>query len=288
MIVRATIDPKRLTFGGGQWTLASTTFQSVEGTGRRDSVEMIYVVSPEIANWVATLKRTAIYDVVIDQAGAGHVIAKVMPSAEKAASVSAGPNLEDLTETTAEWPIAQIAHEIRLFLETEVWSDWLEAIDEDQHPPGATASVGMCRVSSPIVRDILTAEYPNGDWKVVGGHPSVAYVEHDPRDRRRFLRIFDGIDGGMWDRANSQWDGHYWVRGHSEGLEVIVDVTADQYGWDPVVVTAGDDARYRANYAASELKADLSGPILRRTVADAVAGWTNRTHAEDLGTLPSI
>lgn len=276
MLVAAIIDPKRLKFDGARWSLAATTFQTVDGQPQRSQVEMDFHISPDVAGWVAGLKRSGRYDLVVDGRGEEYSISKVLANADKAVSVSPAPERHGDRDQTVDWPISSLAHQIRHYLENEVWPGWLEELDEDQPPPGSISSIGMCRVSSSIARRILADEYPEGDWKVVGGHPSVAYVNRSPREARRFLKSFDGVDGGMWDRSASQWDGHYWVRGNLNGEMLIVDLTADQYGWDPVVITDATDARYRANYTAAELKTDLSGPNLLRATEAAATGWANR------------
>lgn len=43
-------------------------------------------------------------------------------------------------------------------------------------------------------------------------------------------------DGGAAD-VNGKWHGHYWVEGRTEsGFDFIADITADQFGFEPVVL----------------------------------------------------
>lgn len=53
---------------------------------------------------------------------------------------------------------------------------------------------------------------------------------------------------GLQDRQGN-WRGHYWVQGRTtDGLEFLADITADQFGWDPVtlVVEPASCTRYRS------------------------------------------
>jgi hypothetical protein len=56
----------------------------------------------------------------------------------------------------------------------------------------------------------------------------------------------DGLrDGGAAD-PSGKWHGHYWVEGvTSTGESFVADVTADQFGWDKVVVLPTHLARDR-------------------------------------------
>ncbi|ONC41442.1 hypothetical protein AQ914_18625 [Burkholderia pseudomallei] len=60
------------------------------------------------------------------------------------------------------------------------------------------------------------------------------------------VRGGDGAgDGGALD-AMGTWHGHYWVEGESEdGCPFVADITADQFGWPPVVVLPLEAARER-------------------------------------------
>ncbi len=60
------------------------------------------------------------------------------------------------------------------------------------------------------------------------------------------VRGGDGAsDGGARDR-HGEWHGHYWVEGVSAaGQPFLADITADQFGWPPVVVMPLEIARER-------------------------------------------
>ncbi|WP_227742893.1 hypothetical protein [Burkholderia gladioli] len=60
------------------------------------------------------------------------------------------------------------------------------------------------------------------------------------------VRGGDGLhDGGAKDTAGV-WHGHYWVEGVTPDVfPFLADITADQFGWAPVVVLPLVDARAR-------------------------------------------
>jgi hypothetical protein len=61
-------------------------------------------------------------------------------------------------------------------------------------------------------------------------------------------------DGAGFLDANGQWQDHAWVR---QG-EWLLDITADQFGAAPVIVTAPHDPRYRANLSQAEITTQFS------------------------------
>ena len=61
------------------------------------------------------------------------------------------------------------------------------------------------------------------------------------------------------------------MRGDRDGA--ILDLTADQYGWEPAVVTGRDDPRYRASYRPATVIKDLKGPKLAAWCVRHAAGW---------------
>jgi hypothetical protein len=56
--------------------------------------------------------------------------------------------------------------------------------------------------------------------------------------------------GGFYTPALG-WQGHYWLQS-SCGL--IIDITAQQFGHAPVIITSLDDPRYHANFTPQEIK----------------------------------
>lgn len=91
----------------------------------------------------------------------------------------------------------------------------------------------MCRFSALTAVPLLKSRFP-GTWRVVGGTPD--------RDIGSDARIPAG-KGGL--RApDGSWHGHYWTLGRHRGVDLIVDLTADQFGHESVVVTEASDPRY--------------------------------------------
>ncbi|MGV8399277.1 DUF6283 family protein [Pseudomonas aeruginosa] len=77
------------------------------------------------------------------------------------------------------------------------------------------------------------------------------------------------LDGGA-QSASGEWRGHYWVEGITKGGEpFLADITADQFGWPPVVILplASARARYRpgnddaVGLAVDELVASLEAQV---------------------------
>lgn len=178
---------------------------------------------------------------------------RVVPVVTMASSSSPPPDLAAVRHAPAEPAFLARLADIRREFEEGFWPEYNALVREDEPPPGTPPSTQMCRVTSAVLCSILRADMPGGGWRVAGGHPSVSY----PHMSREFLRRHDGLDGGMYVRDRAEWDGHYWVEGRLDGDSVIVDVTGDQYGWDPVIVTTADDPRYRANYRAGIVARDL-------------------------------
>lgn len=83
----------------------------------------------------------------------------------------------------------------------------------------------MCRFTAAFLVLVL-----GWDWTVEGGEPS-----------------YPGEQAGFFD--GKTWHAHYWV---TDG-ERIVDLTANQFGAEPLIVTSADDERYQENYSYDEL-----------------------------------
>lgn len=76
----------------------------------------------------------------------------------------------------------------------------------------------------------------------------------------------DGENDGGTLGADGKWYGHYWVEGNTaSGEEFIADITADQFGFEPVVLLQLSTGRNRyvpgdaeaARWAVSELENEL-------------------------------
>jgi hypothetical protein len=129
--------------------------------------------------------------------------------------------------------VRRVAAEVRAFLEPR-W-DAVHEANEKVPPDGKPPARDMCRLSSAFLQRVLEEEVPGEDWTVVGGDP-LPGGDVDPEC---------GTPGGCRDWSKGEWHGHYWVVGGGSGL--VVDVTADQFGGEPVLVTE-DDSRHRKNY----------------------------------------
>lgn len=133
---------------------------------------------------------------------------------------------------------------MREFL-VERWVDWGEARGR---PYGdAILGVGMCRFTSAF---LLKALGPG--WRLGGGDPFVY---------RGGAWVYSPSAGG-YRKSDGHVDGHYWVV--KDGL--IVDLTATQFGGDPIVLTDHSDRRY----------IDVMTPPVRR---EALRDVTERARA---------
>lgn len=151
------------------------------------------------------------------------------------------------------------ATEVRTFLEDR----WVEWRTERFRSAPDVVSESMCRMSSAFLVELLNERF-EGDWAVTGG-AGVEGGELGDYDRRRW-------PGGMRS-VHNQWDGHYWAMSKSLGL--IVDVSADQFGHAPVIVTTADDDRYRGNYLAKAMREHLSQ--VKRTSGLWLDRWSQRS-----------
>lgn len=89
---------------------------------------------------------------------------------------------------------------------------------------GTSETRGSCLHASILLSQLL-CEFAGVSCRVRGGGPP--------------------MDGGVLDPAGVL-RGHYWVEGHSSsGQFFVADITADQFGFDPVVVLTEAEARVR-------------------------------------------
>ncbi len=214
---------------------------------------------PELAGWFSDLGVAVSVTAHGRFTAAAWEIDRVVPTVAQALSESPGPDLSGIVAPEVDDGLPAFLVDVRQRFEDGTWRRWNAAIGECDAPPGMPASTGMCLVSSACLAAALRKAFPEGGWTSAGGHPSVHYGR---MMAGQFRKACDGRDGGMWVRGREAWDGHYWVTGRIDGREVIVDVTADQYGWEPVIVAAGDDPRYRANLRGAQVTKDMRGGIL--------------------------
>lgn len=232
----------------------------------------IATADADLARWAAGMVQSDVYRCEIDEEGR---LTSIRSIPDEATSQSPAPVLGDFP-VVDDRSIRPLLEEARAWMEGTLWPAFLRNLKENATPPGQPASLGMCSIATPALVEILTAELPDGEWRANGGHPTVAYRKIAARE---FRKAFYDLDGGMWDYRRQAWDGHYWVEGKLDGRDVIVDLTADQYGWDPVIVTTADDMRYRASYRGSVVKRDTSRPTASRTIRETLPTFLERNVA---------
>ncbi len=232
-----------------------TPLWRIEHGSARDSARHAFVSDPALAEWFSTQRHTDVMAVrgrFLDDGGV--LLERVDPLGMPASSFSPAPDLAGVSPTP-DGPLAEFGRRLRAYLERRAWPEWLDRVmEEPSCPPGSCPAHGMCRVTTALALAILRAHDPDGEWEPDGGHPTVAYYG---RSRSQFRTAYKDLDGGMWDRSRAAWDGHYWIRGGRDG--VLFDLTADQFGWEPVTVAGPDDPRYRASYRPATVLKDLKG-----------------------------
>lgn len=129
------------------------------------------------------------------------------------------------------------------------WNDRQIAIQQNkplgEQEDSLVEDRGMSRYSALFLAEALE-EVTGQSWIVEGGD---VWLPEYP-------------SGGFKDNGGN-WNGHYWTTNGN----IIVDLTAKQFGAKDIVVTVIDDSRYQANYDESELKDHLEH------VERTVNGW---------------
>lgn len=124
-----------------------------------------------------------------------------------------------------------VAVSCRAFLES-VWPSW----HAERGTSPAILSMWTCSRSSLFLQRVLREDFSVAATWVTG-------CPHDTDGQPFPAGFYNGHD----------WQGHSWVVANG----FIVDITADQFGLDPVVILPGDDARYQTS-------ADLALPEFKR------------------------
>ena len=116
---------------------------------------------------------------------------------------------------------------------------------------GKARVTGACLCSS-VLTALLLSKFGSGDATIRGG---------------------DGdTDGGALD-ADGNLRGHYWVELEARsGRRYVVDVTADQFGFIPVVVLQLEDVEARRRYRAGNQQLVDDHVRQEREALRAVAG----------------
>lgn len=142
--------------------------------------------------------------------------------------------------------ILSIAERARKFLEPR-WHHWHVSRCDTTRTLPAIVSTGMCRYSSLFLRMALETE-TEGAWVIRGGAGGAATDE----------------DAAGYLMPDGSYQGHYWVE--TLNGEIVVDITADQFGGDKVCV-ARPDLRRLSGYSPSSIECHL------KFVRDQVGAW---------------
>jgi len=153
--------------------------------------------------------------------------------------------------------LVSAANELSEFVEP-LWREWKE-----QNPSlqgGESLSFGMCRFTSAFAGPILNRQFG------LRLKPFAGFTNFHPADpgwdkrHGKPASTFKGQDGvGGMLGTDGLWHEHYWL---SDGI-TIVDLTAEQFGWEPVIVAAGEDPRYLANWKPSAVTSHMRDVTLR-------------------------
>lgn len=136
--------------------------------------------------------------------------------------------LEDIKETANQFRPLLEEHVFRLFNEKRSHGDMK----------------GCCSGATGALLKVLREQYPDVPWKFAGGHGND--MPHPGEIGNEYL-VMTSWPGGFH-AEDGTWYGHYWVEGTlPDGRSIIVDVTADQFGGDPITLAFADDGRYRGN-----------------------------------------
>lgn len=132
--------------------------------------------------------------------------------------------------------LLSLCQQVRAFLEPR----WLTLHQSWGEPHPRTPSQYMCRYTSIFLKTLL-ANYGDPSWQLVAGRPA-RELEGTP-DGRFGFRTSSGL---FFD--------HCWV----QSIDQIIDLTADQFGAEAIIITSIDDPRYHPNLTANDLERDIA------------------------------
>ena len=135
--------------------------------------------------------------------------------------------------------LSELTWEVRRFLEPR-WDEWHR---KEGSPVLATPSQGTCGRSSLFLCRVL----------LLNGYKA-EFAAGDPTEGRKGFHAPGG------------WKGHAWV----QSSRLILDVTADQFGMPPVVITPAEDPRYGRGTDTAEPQFISKR---QRAVQDLIAEW---------------
>lgn len=136
--------------------------------------------------------------------------------------------------------IQRIASAARLFIEP-VWQHWHQSRG---HTVSHPMSRYTCGRTSLFLRDVLRHEGHPAEW--MSGTP--------------YAGGSCAPDTACGFYSGTRWEGHAWVISG----KIIVDITADQFGDNPIVMTSISDTRYVSSI-------DLADPAAIKARREAVA-----------------
>lgn len=120
---------------------------------------------------------------------------------------------------------------IREYLQ-ECWKAWASEKNKPENADGKN----MCRFTAAFLARLL-----GKPWRAVGGGCMYDFAGN------RVISV-----GGFFD--GETWQPHFWI---TDGKRII-DLTAHQFGAEPIVITTVDDPRYDANFIEPFVKEALS------------------------------
>lgn len=121
---------------------------------------------------------------------------------------------------------------LRLFLE-EKWIEWKVTHWHKNGVNRQESSQNMCGLSSLFLKKALEEEYKN-IWRIAGGVSS---------------------KNGGFIKNNGEIESHLWVV--CDELKIIIDITADQFGYSSIIITNINDKRYLENFSVEEKQLNI-------------------------------
>lgn len=148
----------------------------------------------------------------------------------------------DFDDATEEVMLAATAYRVALVAYAVDW--------RERHgcpvAEGEPLTRDLCKGAAYGLMLLLREAFPDAEWHVDGGWG----IESERSVRSgRADRWVDAArwPGGMLDPSGA-WRGHYWVSGcQPDGTRLVVDIAADQFGYEDLVIEPASDPRYRSN-----------------------------------------